>query len=446
MKKALLILSFVIFCINSNAQNIQHNLEKYWYYRQRLKTDFLVVSSYNSQGTNLPAMARGGYIDNDGQFRETSLSWGDGNSGIQYYIGMLATEYRLLKDYGQDCNETLNDLVLALRAVERLDLTAESYYAPNHGVQQGDLNGFFIRDDVDSNFTSLHANGHNFYQKNGDPLQVQSEFFSDNRYPMSQDNCWHYLLNFALVVKLVDDNQKFLDASGQMVTVKEWVQKITNRMINSMHPSSYPHLIPVPVPSDDCGWFAIMMGWCWELLWVNPHYPDWEIINPVSGRPVPKGGAPILTNAGFAEAGNWITENKYGDLNYPNSKLWWPLFVSTVALSYEAHVNTDILVDLFFKLYTIHVEAARDAYGENALATVIGNPMFQGLIQWGSLYEHLRNFREERSQTLGVTAYEHFALIDLVLHSSGTEDNYYTDHHIYEQLLDEAPDCGPFNY
>ncbi len=446
MKKHLLIITFIIFYTNSEAQNIQHNLEKYWHYRQRLKDEFIVVSSNNSKGTNLPAMTRGGSIDqNTGQFSEASLSFTDGNGGIQYYIGMLATEYRLLKDYGQDYSETLNELVFALRAVERLDLTAESYYRPTHNINSGDLNGFFIRDDIYSNFTNMYANGHNFRKPDGTPLDVSSCYLEDYR-PMSQDNVWHYLLNFALVKRLVDDNQKFADASGQMVTVKEWVQQIANRFIRIMHPSSNPVLFPFPVPSTDCNWFVIAMGWCWDIIWVNPNVPDWQIRNPVTGILVPEGSTPTLTNAGFAEAGNWITENKYGDLNYPNSKLWWPLFVSTVALSHEAHVNTELLLDVFETYTTIPIEFARDAYGENALATVIGEPLFNDLIQWNSLYDHLRDLRYERYQTLGVTAYEHFALIDLVLHSSGSETNYYADQNIYSQLLDEAPDCGPFNY
>jgi hypothetical protein len=43
-------------------------------------------------------------------------------------MGMLATEYKLLKNEGKDTTKTLQELLYALKAIERLDTSAESYY------------------------------------------------------------------------------------------------------------------------------------------------------------------------------------------------------------------------------------------------------------------------------------------------------------------------------
>jgi hypothetical protein len=42
-----------------------------------------------------------------------------------YYLGLLATEYRLLKDAGEDVSGVLNELYYALATINRLDLKAE---------------------------------------------------------------------------------------------------------------------------------------------------------------------------------------------------------------------------------------------------------------------------------------------------------------------------------
>ena len=43
-------------------------------------------------------------------------------------MGMLATEYKLLKNEGKDTTKTLQELMYAINAIERLDSSAESYF------------------------------------------------------------------------------------------------------------------------------------------------------------------------------------------------------------------------------------------------------------------------------------------------------------------------------
>ena len=76
----------LIIPLSSLAQTVEDNLEKYWYLRQRLEDHFIVISPNDEPGTNIPAIT----VHKNG-----IMNWHDGNSGMQYYIGMLATEYRL---------------------------------------------------------------------------------------------------------------------------------------------------------------------------------------------------------------------------------------------------------------------------------------------------------------------------------------------------------------
>ena len=79
IKKVLIV---ILILLNSNfifGQGIEHNLEKYWYYRQRLEDKFIVISNGNEQGTNLP-LALIGY-----RYNRDALIWGDGNGEMQYY-------------------------------------------------------------------------------------------------------------------------------------------------------------------------------------------------------------------------------------------------------------------------------------------------------------------------------------------------------------------------
>ncbi len=54
--KSIKLYTFVVLFFASSivsfGQDIQHNLEKYWYYRQRLKDKFMVVSANNEPKFN----------------------------------------------------------------------------------------------------------------------------------------------------------------------------------------------------------------------------------------------------------------------------------------------------------------------------------------------------------------------------------------------------------
>ncbi|MCE9539874.1 MAG: hypothetical protein K8R85_11745, partial [Bacteroidetes bacterium] len=121
------------------SQTNDLNLQKYWHYRYRLTHYFMVVGDGN--GESLPADIRNLYNGGRLHFGETPVQLG-------YYLGVLATEYHLLKNNNQNTDRTLTELYYALSAVARLDLASD-------GVK----NGYLYRDDVNPN-TFLNVNNH----------------------------------------------------------------------------------------------------------------------------------------------------------------------------------------------------------------------------------------------------------------------------------------------
>jgi hypothetical protein len=149
MKKILAISIVCLFIVQSNAQNAQQNLKKYWYYRERLTNNFMLIG--NCQGCSLPAGQRGEVGIT--QYQEgNTLGWGDTPILAAEYIGTLATEYKLLTNNSLNADRTLKELYYAIEAINRLDLIAESYWRPGHQIFSGDLNGFYIKDDVPADF------------------------------------------------------------------------------------------------------------------------------------------------------------------------------------------------------------------------------------------------------------------------------------------------------
>ncbi|MEJ5265989.1 MAG: hypothetical protein WHT29_11795 [Bacteroidales bacterium] len=398
------------------AQNPELNLIKYWNYRERLRKYFIAISPNNEKGTNIPASS----ITGNGY---RTLSWGDGNGCLQYYIGLLATEYRLLKLFGLDYTNTRNELFYALKAVERLDITAEEYFRrglnkPVFCTLAGticiysdtlDHNGFFIRDDVDESIKIFNNNLNkytisstyvNHINKNGLP------------YEQSKDNVWHYLLNLALVVKLVDDNE-----------IKQLATDISYRMIKWMHKSL---TYEVTLPCLD--WPPLCTEKIVDLCW--------RIINPITNKDVEDGakvdeiyGGLCCTSIdgfsyGFAEAGNWITKK---ELHYSCSKDKKNWFINNILSPPFIVVNDK-------------VTHSYDTYSYRSLATVAG---FDTIGGWDT-YEFLvlRSYEDYDHP------YEHFPLIYTILHgrSSKFDDYYQTQFERYEDLLNSAPTCGTYNF
>jgi hypothetical protein len=201
---------------------------KYWHYRQRLISDFLVIGiendianqpfnyfndnttigNYGGYGLSIPCAAR---YDQNKQFHN-HCNWGDGTTYLGWYIGVLSTELRLLYNNQQNYSNTQYELFCALKAYERLDANCEAIAYPHTNNYLGSkVNGLFIRDDVDYNlFANNLAFGSKLNTWDSDLKKAQND--GNNGFP-SPDQCAHLFMGFALVEKcLSDDNGVAINA------------------------------------------------------------------------------------------------------------------------------------------------------------------------------------------------------------------------------------------
>ncbi len=386
MKNTIIIFIIILIIpLSSLTQTVEDNLEKYWYLRQRLEDHFIAISPNNESGTNIPAIT----VQKNG-----IMNWHDGNSGMQYYIGMLATEYRLLKDNGLDYQNTLQKLDYAIKAVERLDSTAETYWGG-----EPCMNGYFIRDDVPSTFDDtavIKGLNENFAGRIIDATFTHFDPALDN----SQDNVWHYLLNFALVVKLVDD-----------IDIKNRVRKLAGNMVNHMHSfdwswafSSQNKITYVCNNSGETHhWAIIPAGENTHQRW----FEAWIMRNPVNyglahaWQVWEQPPSHVGRQWGFAEAAHWITGLNH---HYASSE------------------------DDKFEIEILANNASEEVnYSFKALFTVIG------------YYWQYINTRFDPSNP----HHEHFPLIWQILHEDMDLGDFKP---AYENLLNSCPECGPFYY
>lgn len=162
--KAKLFLICITFCYTYAWAQPAQNLKKYWRYHERFKN---YVVPGDCQGCSLPATGRLAFFNfepsNGNIVHDGHLNYPDETIHLGYYIGTLATEFGLYyRRYGGGLEN--NDLWNVLEAFNRLDKTAEGWWRyyylhePTSTPQEGDLNGFFIRDDVPADFVNQMYN------------------------------------------------------------------------------------------------------------------------------------------------------------------------------------------------------------------------------------------------------------------------------------------------
>jgi len=433
------------------SQSTIENLEKYWYYRERLKNFVLVSSNYNEPGTNLPADRILGDI----------ISWDDGNAAFNHYIAMLATEYKLLKIYGQDYSQTIRELYYALKSFERLDRTAESYYRSDHSLLSTDLNGFFIREDITIDFWKKYGkNGSNpyFNQSTNDRILDPDNLESIRKweYEKSEDNTWHFLEAFSLVNALVTSEY----VNGTLVDFNKLIKDNVRRVIDDMKHNHMVHTIiwKISPPSHIKSNFAY----------------EWYVENPVTNEPVELGsgldGTMLYTSYGFVEAGNHLLgENRYTPpniaialfktlLSVPMSEIDLTLDVYNkiipIVLTGYVDVELSISGPGYKRTVLDFVHDPPGAYTKDSWSTSLGNIgqddyEIRSLCATGNIsyqdglspYEILIKKQNESS----VLKYEHFPLIWSISNNDysliSIEDKLYI-----ENLLNNAPECGPYYF
>lgn len=150
------ILFFLLIIPNLYGQTPKENLDKYWAYRQRFLDGFIRIGL--EKGESIPIAGKSPHWEcNYNYFTQKDrcsnfeglgiLFWSDSAIELGNYISTLALIIRNLKDAKQPYEKEAMELFYAIKAFERLDHNAETFFG-----KEPKLDGFFIRDDVPGDF------------------------------------------------------------------------------------------------------------------------------------------------------------------------------------------------------------------------------------------------------------------------------------------------------
>ena len=260
MKKPLLTFLLLFILHQTFSQSNWYDQNKYWYYRYRLVKDFLARGEENplnclpggpgsGSGYSIPAghiWSKGTKPGDDNIVIDVDMYWGDGTTYLGWYIGVLATEYKLLLDNNQSTTATLKELYYAMKAYERLDRKSEKIYTTHMGVTSdcslGFLNGIFVRDDVAQETMDQLPELVAKYSVDDGQFVVHSDFENSlkgtattltkehNIFP-TQDQIACLFMGFALVKKCVGN----LTYNGYnfLTNASLYTEKIANRLVST---------------------------------------------------------------------------------------------------------------------------------------------------------------------------------------------------------------------
>lgn len=450
-----LLTTSLITCLSQDNASLS---DKYVNYRNRLLSEWIVVSSDVEQfGVNIPAVDR--RIDSLG--KPIWVSWSDGNSNFNHWLGILATEYRLLKNNGQDYQETLSMLLYSMMALERLDLYSEYVLRKYHKTEADqteadlikypdDINGFLLRDDVSLGFWRQYCKHFNSeYGWHIDTKDGTNTYLSVFRkgviakQGMSQDNIIYLLQSLALVKQLVSNEDisrielKFINnyipdylkskdiLKADTVFFGKWVDDLTDRLANRCR-HAYPEqkivLRPVKMkakPSKN------------HLGGIISSY--WYIMNPVTNDLVAEGNGEDMgvwgNSYGIAEAANFITGKEIYHTDGSDKGLSAYLFKSLLfkSMDFLGHGGFPVPDNI-------------DDYMIRALASIAD------INRKENSFDLLYLLGDKRE----VWTYEHNPLILVLLHNSKYikvykpgNAFYENDKKYYRELLGFAPFDGP---
>ncbi len=272
------------------AQTDQLNQQKYWKFRDQLREDFVKISDVPGGSIVARAVKPNSCYNNiadDSGFGGNNLGemhFGDGMIRHGYYLGLLATEYRLLKDAGQDVTGVLTELYYALVAINRLDYQAEIEQSQCYEFQQdGGLNGFYMREDIPENFAetnwsntdmrmycvnSAHFKSNNALNINSGSLKTEPNSYQN---VPSMDQLSSLMLGFRLIKELVDE------PDGAYVVAE--MQAIVNRIMTYLNEHNWMMIDvngwPVNNGGGDCFWAAYPLFSAAYHLTNNLYNTDW---------------------------------------------------------------------------------------------------------------------------------------------------------------------------
>ncbi|MBI5527245.1 MAG: hypothetical protein HY897_13000 [Deltaproteobacteria bacterium] len=298
-------------------EEVKKNLDKYWHYRNRLKNDFMVMGQ--GKGRSLPASSITSWEDtnqNGEKVTKRAPTWGDTTMMLGWYIATLASEHHMLshpekfKNYrgSQDRAVAIDvvekELFYALKAVERLDKVAETFFDKD----AKDTQGFFVRDDIDTSFMCvINQTSSPNCVTNAKRSPPYNWLWSSQGQEMSQDQLIHLLLGFSFVHELLPEG---LTISG--MKPREKVVQLAVPMVEWMTSRR-----PICVPGS--GWNCDG-GDCYPVG-LEPWIHNWFIHNPVRRKLVELGNCADRNAAGINKTINFITDSRinFGDQYVSNA-------------------------------------------------------------------------------------------------------------------------------
>ena len=201
-KKFLLTIAYIILSSLLFAQTNTNDLSiKYKNYRSNLVNNYILKIGI-SNGNSLPASER--------QISNHKIKWADATISLGHYLGVLATEYHLLSLKGENTDNTTKELYYAISALYRLDYKAETFYSKGDSLAQ--LNGFFVRDDINNitvaEYKKLNSNTqiqkvNNF---NSDLTDIDSDVGYSLNNEMSKDQVIFLLMGLKLIDKYIPED------------------------------------------------------------------------------------------------------------------------------------------------------------------------------------------------------------------------------------------------
>jgi hypothetical protein len=453
----------VLNYVNIHSQDQLTNLEKYWEYRVKLIDDFTIQDSDVLRlGVNIPLASI--WVEppvelGDGQWYSNVIKSGDGNNVRGNYLSVLATELWLLKNNEQDYSETLKELYYFMLAMERLDAYSESFiraaednnmydnwdqslWNPISHYNEGDINGFMIRNDFDHKFwddekTNFPAN----------VLHLASTMYNvppdDERKlnQSSQDNILHMLQGLSLLKSLVGtedvsqipvyfryqhipnylSNKNIIN--GNNVNFGLWAEDFTKRFLDNMQ-------------NDNYKWSTVGAALTLLAPYLGTYYlTKWYLWDPVRDEKIFEGNGldaslhGILCH-GFLDIGENITGiDLQEDGNFTGSRV-----------VYDGQFSDPSLNKIINKLVR-YAGALGDSHGINTLSILRGHMTSQ--------------YEEGRDGNDHLVPFEHLPLIYIVLFRDRYDrDDFYTigsteyndEIDYYNDLLDAADHCGECSY
>lgn len=365
--------------------NDAKNLQKYWSMRYQFLGDNQAPERYpgmievgSGPGYSIPAYVRNKFVtsnsfmfascSNPGPLREGIVQWGDGTIWMGDYIALLATEWKLLNNYGYAIEQakTEEELYYALQTLNRLDLYGEEVF----GIA-GSLNGYLARDDVPSdfyeNFGKFDAQGnyigdYNVVNSGGRDNELCPGVFNplancdkpDNTTEpygntMSQDQAIGIIYGLSFVAKLVPPTV-VVNGKNLRVEAAAIASRITDWIKNG------EPVLTIDPAVDPLGSIAEVM---FHYLY-GDFYNLWTITDPKNGEFVCRGPFVIQFSYPFAEAAGKITginlHNHISD--YIGLSLWNTIQAGLIAnqIPIQSSIvsgTDDVIIDLCYPNQTV---------------------------------------------------------------------------------------------